>query len=598
MAICLVVVLMAIHGIYRQVKDFDMLVYDDFEHIVYNPGVVAPQEKIAWTSIWGKPYFDLYVPVAYTMWALVVNHTISSSDRNLDPLMLAKSQPLASALHTTNLYLHELCTILVYVLLLMVGMSPIGSAIGTLVFALHPLQVESVAWISEGRGLLAAALGLTSLTLWLWSMRDLELSSDSKRRQKPYLVWSGLGLAWCLFIASTLAKPSTVILPAIGGCLAYWTIKIPLRRIAVHFIPWVITGLLISGMTGFLQKDLVAPWSWWERGLLAIDSFFFYLHKVLWPSSLLPDYGRQPNLDASYALGLLVATMALLGVVFLSLRQRRTLGIVVGLFIFSLSLSPHLGILPSLYQSVSTVADRYAYLALVGPAYGVALTWTWEAPENKRGLKVFLLVGTAVWLGILVHKTMEQLPLWRTTETLFQYNLAKHPASFTPAHALGDLAMIQGNVHKAADYYRRAIEARPLFAQGYASLGHALLDDKKPQEAKQALRQAITINNQNPSALLNLGVSLQRTGDVAGAMETYLAVNALNPHPLAYFNLGSIYLQQGSLEQAESCFLSALRLNPRLHQAHSSLALIYDRKGRLDERDQHLQQATRLKQTL
>jgi tetratricopeptide (TPR) repeat protein len=325
-----------------------------------------------------------------------------------------------------------------------------------------------------------------------------------------------------------------------------------------------------------------------------MDALVFYLRQLFWPTTLLPDYGRQPTFDLVHAVALLVAGGLLLGLALVTAKKTRAVLALTPLLIFAVGLGPHLGFFPSLYQSVSTVADRYTYLALIGPAFGIALVWTLALDGKRKPWQGCLLAASALWLGMLLSKTTNQIPLWKTTESLFSYNTVQYPASFTAPHALGDLAMVRGDAKKAAEYYRQSIQVRPHFAQGYASLGHALLDDKNPQAAKLALTQAVALNNQNPSALLNLGVSLQRTGDVAAAKEKYLAVNGLSPHPLAYYNLGSIYLQAGELDQAESAFLNALRLNPRLHQAHSQLGLLYDRRGQTEERDRHLHAAAAL----
>jgi tetratricopeptide (TPR) repeat protein len=592
----LLLVLTLTHSILRQVENFELLVYDDLEHIVYNPAVSAATERPDLASIWRKPYFDLYVPVAYTTWALIVHQATSPAERRVDPLQLRKNQALSTALHRTNLYLHETSTGLIFLLLLLLGSAPSGAAVGSLVFALHPIQVESVAWISEGRGLLATALGLGALTLWMMAMKLYANKSGRGSNNSGTIFWLAMALAWCLYGASILAKPSTVILPAIALTLATLGSKVSYRRVCLWLIPWILVSIGAASWTAYLQKDLVSPWPWWERGLLATDSFIFYLKQILWPSTFLPDYGREPILAITHVVLLMIAGMLSIGLMSLFIRKKLSPHIVVTALVFTLGLSPHLGLFPSFYQSLSTVADRYSYLAMLGIAYGLAFGWTWSL-ENRANLwSRSLFVVLPLWLGILVYKTILYLPLWQRSQTLFEYNLEHFPGSFTASHALGDLSMIERDVKKAAKFYRQAIQARPQFAQGYASLGHALLEDQKPEEAKVALMQATTINSQHSSALLNLGVSLQRTGDLSAAKEKYLAVNALAPHHLAFFNLGSIYLQQKNLEQAEEAFKSALLLDPRLHQAHLKLAEICERKGRLSERDQHLQSAASIRQ--
>lgn len=594
----LLLVLTLTHSIFRQVENFELLVYDDLEHIVYNPAVSAATDRPDLASIWRKPYFDLYVPVAYTTWALIVHHATSPDERRVDPLLLAKNQALSTTLHRTNLYLHEMSTGLIFLLLVLLGSSPSGAAVGSLVFALHPIQVESVAWISEGRGLLATALGLGALTFWMMAVNLYDSKSGRGSNQSGTMFWLAMVLGWCLYGASVLAKPSTVILPAIALTLATLSSKVTYRRVYLWLIPWVLVSIGVASWTAYLQKDLISPWSWWERGLLATDSLVFYLKQVLWPSTLLPDYGRAPTLAYFHVVLLLITVMLSLGMMSLVIQKKLSAHILVTALVFTIGLSPHLGLFPSFYQSLSTVADRYSYLAMLGIAYGIAFGWTWSIENRPNRWSLSLFVFVPLWLGFLAYKTILQLPLWQGSQTLFEYNLEHFPGSFTASHALGDLSMIERDVKKAANFYRQAIQARPQFAQGYASLGHALLEGQKPDEAKVALQKATAINSQHSSALLNLGVSLQRTGNLSAAKEKYLAVNALSPHHLAFFNLGSIYLQQGEIDQAEAAFQNALLLNPRLYQAHLKLAEIYEGKGRLRERDQHLQSAASIRQNL
>ncbi len=595
-AFYLLLVLTLTHGVFRQVENFELLVYDDLEHIVYHPAVSTPTERPDLASIWRKPYFDLYVPVAYSTWALIVHQATSPTDRLVDPLKLAENQALSTALHRTNLYLHEISTGLIFLLLVLLGSAPSGAAVGSLVFALHPIQVESVAWISEGRGLLATALGLGALTLWMMAMKLYDTKSYRGSTYGRHIFCLEIGLGWCLYGASVLAKPSTVILPVIALALATLTTKVTYRRVCLWLIPWFLVSVGMALWTAYLQKDLISPWSWWERGLLAMDSFIFYLKQIIWPSTFLPDYGRQPTFEISYVVILLVVGTMSLGVGALSIKKKLSTHLLITALVFTLGLSPHLGLFPSFYQSLSTVADRYGYLAMFGIAYGIAFGWTWSVERRANLFSRCLFAIFPIWLFFLAYKTIMQLPLWRSSQTLFEYNLEHNKGSFTAFHALGDLSMIQGDLKKAAIFYRQAIQARPQFPQGYASLGHALLEDKKPDEAKLALTQATTLNNQHSSALLNLGVSLQRTGDLSAAKEKYQAVNSLTPHHLAFFNLGSIYLQEGNLDLAENAFNSALALNPRLYQAHLKLAEICERTGRLGEREQHLQNASLLKQ--
>ena len=590
------IIVTTVFGVFRSVRDAEILVYDDLEHIVYNPQLMHNADGINWHGLWTKPYFDLYVPLSYSAWALVVDRTLTQNETFNDPLILAQNKNLATNLHSLSLALHELNSVLIFFLLTMLGTSWSGGVIGSLLFALHPLQVESVAWISECRGLLATAFALMALILWLSSIQRLKSvksgMNETQAKQKNFFYAVEI-LAWTLFSLSLLAKPSTVVVPVLATIFGVAFFEISLSHAALRILPWFLSSIMATGITALLQKDLVSLWPWWERILVAGDAFNFYLKKIALPVTLMPDYSRRPDLtDLSLAIPAGLIWVAF-GYVLFSFRNYKV--VLVTMTVFLVALISQLGFFPSLYQSVSTVADRYVYLAMLGPAYGIGKLWDLDGisfKSSKIHVRAWwsLVMKTAIIAGLcgLTYKTTLQLGLWQSTTSLFAYNAHENHMSYTAPHALGDLAMMRHDGAKAAMFYRRAIHARPEFAQGYASLGRVLLEQGKAEEAKAELLKAVEINAGDPSSRLNLGVSLQRTGFMDQAVQEYHAVNALSPHPLAYFNLGAIYMQKEAWTEAESAFLEALKLNPRLAEAQVKLTRVHEILKEKSEHDTQL----------
>ena len=572
---------------YRPAHNFEMLLYDDLEHIVYNPSIIAEPGFERWQQIWTKPYFDLYVPVTYSFWAVAFDYSIRPEVRRGDPLVIAREGALTRTLHLMNLMFHAGNVVWVWLIFLQMRAAIFPAALGALVFALHPLQVESVAWISELRGVLAVHFGLISLWLWIGVMTTR--SHQPINKHKNWILVTREIASLCCFCLSLLAKPSVVVLPGFAIVCARYRLDCSWKQIIQKIAPWLLAVGLAIAVTSILQKDLIPLWPWWQRLFVAGDSLWFYTAKFFWPEYLLIDYSRRPDFREISQLFVSALVWVVLGCMAWFARRRSDLLVAGGLWL--IGLSSQLGLISSLYQSISTVADRYAYLGLLGPAFAAACVGGYCKCAERTWKKYwgYFLIMTALFA--MAAKTSEQLQVWKQSEMLFAHTLRFNAQSYTSLHGLGDLASLQSDQSLAEYYYREAIKARPEFAQGYASLGKALLAQGRLEEARDALGRSLSINRENASARLNFGVSLQRLRDYERALREYLALIAETKHPLAYFNAGTVYVYKQMWVEAEACFLQALELNPHLHQAHAQLGRIYEQLGKIELRDQHLRAA-------
>jgi hypothetical protein len=264
--ICLIVGLVTVCT-FSRVSTFDFVAWDDMLHVYQNP-YLQPFNFKSLLHFWQHPYYSLYIPISYMVFGLISliaggarnGSRISAFDTNLNPHLF----------HDANLLLHAANAVLVYLLVKKTVKSELPSALGAMLFALHPLQVESVAWISELRGLLSAVFALSGMLLF-------QQSEDDRSLLKPKLLF-----AHVLFALSLLAKPSVVMVPFV--LLIWQTLfrRVGFRETLKKLTPWFVLATLDTVKTHMVQPvTLVAHLTLWQRLLVAFDSLGFYVEKLL-----------------------------------------------------------------------------------------------------------------------------------------------------------------------------------------------------------------------------------------------------------------------------------------------------------------------------
>lgn len=505
------------------------------------------------------------MPITYNAWAWLYAKSFDDAG-TFSPRLL----------HEANVVAHAIAAVLVYLLLLrlLVDTTKRGAfaaGVGAMLFAIHPLQVESVAWISELRGLLAADFAIASMLCYAVA------AQSSRRWGAALFVLSPLLLA-----CATLCKPSVAAVPAMLFIIDRVWIGRPTRRAILSLVPHV----AIAAGTLVLMRQLQSGGSTdvppWKRPFVAADALSFYLGRLVWPFDLSADYSRTPALAARsnwFWIAWLVPVA--IGIV-LAFRPRRSL--IVGAALFAIALLPVLGLVPFEFQRISTVADRYAYLALLGPAFAIAMI---TAEFARR--RVWIAGGaSAVLVALLAWRSSGLLSAWQNDQSLWQHAARVNPQALValcniadaqakrgeraPARAtltrvlaiessnpnahfgMASLADDEGDVAGAVEwylkattanpadsstiatandgaglvlakagrfveaetYFRRALEAEPEFSLGWNDLGALLLDLKRPDEAKKAFERALKISPGHPIALQNLATACERLGDDRG----------------------------------------------------------------------------------
>ena len=513
--------------------DFSFLRWDDPVNVTENPFLLRP----SWGSlaqIWSAAYEGLYVPLTYSVWLLVVT--------------FAGPPPSPAVFHGLSTVTHLINALLAFAWLFRLlpegGEAPpwrrgAGAAVGALLFAVHPLQVEPVAWVTCFRDLLSATFGLLTLHLLL----------------RPAGAKAQL-LAGLTFALALLAKPSVASLPLVVGAVSLLFTGEGLLVAARRMAPLALLSIVAVWVTRQAQHAPGEADPLWMRPLVALDSLQFYLTKLLWPASLSLDYGRTTASlwqAGAFAWCWILPLLLLAGAWAL---RRRWPPALLGAAIFVAALLPTLGLVGFAFQSFSNVADRYAYLALLGPALWAAFA------VQRLGLKAAVPLGLAlVVLAMLCRQTLSP---WRDNESLFSRTLEVSPKSAMAATNLGLTRLERGDAQAALALFERAVASNPNYLVAVENLGTTLVDLRRYAEAIPHLSRALKQGVPSADLEVNLGAALVLSGSIDEGVAHYRRALELNPRfAQAYSNLGAVELAYGRYDAAQKLFEQAVQLAPQ-----------------------------------
>ena len=490
--------------------------WDDDIHVHANPHLA----ELSWSSLaafWSGPWQQLYIPLTYSVWA-----GLAALSRWAAGLPVANGALDAVWFHGANVAVHTCSAVLAFALLRRVvgrffSQAPekttnVAAAIGAAFYALHPLQVEPVAWISGLRDVLGGCLGLAALVVLF--------GSD---RLRPARIIA----ATMLFLASLAAKPAGVALPLVAGILAFVPFRWPLRRMAAVFAPWLLIGgawVLLTSRAQWAAELAVGLVPTWMRPLVAADALGFYLMKTFAPFRLAADYGRSP--DTVLAWGALWWMWILPAALAAALALIKTLRIyLVPFAIFAAALLPTLGLVPFNFQVVSTVADRYVYFALFGPALALAMIVV-------QGGRSWITAVAAAWVAVLLGLTVWRLPVWSEDLKLFAATLETNPRSWKAMHNYASALDDRGRTEEGERLMREVIASRPDSAEAYNDLGVMLWKLGRRGEAAQATQRALELRP-TPGAANNLATMQAQLGNRAGQVAALRKSLELDPDDTA-----------------------------------------------------------------
>ncbi len=477
--------------------------------------------------------------------------------------------------HLVNLLQHAAAAWLV--MLLMRRLELPGAELAAGIFALHPVAVESVAWISEQKNTLSAVLFLGAALLYL--------EFDRSRRRRTY------ALALGLFILALLTKTVTATLPAVLLVLFWWQRgRLSLRRDVLPLLPWFALALASGLFTAWVERSLIGAQgvefdlTTIQRGLLAGRALCFYFGKLIWPIDLVFIYPRwtlDPTVWWQY---LFPAAVVLLGAVLLW-RARRQRGPLAVFLLYSGTLFPALGFFNVYPFLFSYVADHFQYLAslaVIVPAAGILTRLTTALPTPAR---ISLAVVLLLTLGGL---TWAQTWQYKDAATLYRTVLRDNPDCWLAYNNLGNLAIRSPDgLDEATAHYSEVVRLRPNFADGHFNLANTLA--KHPDRRTEAIAHyetALRLQPDHADASNHLGNLLARDpAQLPRAIACFEAALRSNPaFAEAHCNLGNALSRLADRRtEALAHYAEAIRLRPDFTDAHYNLAVAYARlPGRRD----------------
>jgi hypothetical protein len=473
--------------LYGRALNYSFVWDDERAHLTANDHFMSGNWKAIWT-----PGSGLFIPVSYTLWYGI---KLLSQDE--------KGQLQPSAFHLANLMLHAGNALLLFVFLSRLKLTRGAALAGSIFFLIHPLQVESVVWISEFRGLLATFFALLSLNLY-WQELTYHRDAAALRNATGFL------LATVAFVLALLSKPSVILLPFILLALV-WILQPERIRLALYSLPlWLILVLPVAWLTAQAPPPEVREEEVpvYLNPFIAAYTIAFYLVKLVWPADLAPCYGITPPMLIKQAT-LYLSLPVLLGSAWFVYSNRKKIAppVMAAIWFLLLAILPVSGIISFIYQHHSVVADRYVYFGMAG--LGLLVAYLWEKGNSFR----FIRYSFIVWLLILATISFRQVGVWKDEHTLWQTSLQVNPDQWAANYNLGVHYMKQQQVTKAIEHYTAALKANPFEKNTLENRANALARLNRFEEALADYHSALELDETDGSIYYNRALTYYRMGE-------------------------------------------------------------------------------------
>lgn len=584
----------AVFTLYFQVTDFDFINFDDPSYVLENPLV---NKGVSFNNI-----MNAFISFDNANWHPLtwVSHMVDVELFGLNPGMH----------HLVNVFIHLANSILLLLVFFLMTGAPWRSFILAALFAVHPLHVESVAWISERKDVLSTFFWFATMLCYWWYV--------TKRTASRYL------LVVAAYVLGILSKPMVVTLPVILILLDFWplqriypkdTLKDQWRDIKILMyekIPLFILSAVSSGMTFYAQQKGQAVVSLENINVIlrienAIISYVVYIEKAILPFNLSIYYTYSAKMPFIWVS--LCAIFSILMTVFSFIKRSSRPYLVTGWLWYVITLVPVIGIVQVGSQAS---ADRYTYIPLIGIFFLLIWGVSDKIQTSKPG-RVFFSVLTLFIIAAFMRISWVQIGYWKDSETLFRHALISTPdnhiAHFQYGRALSD----KGKYPEAIKEYFEAIRIAPTFADVYVNLANLMLRRGFPDESIIYSSKALTLNSKHKLALINMGMAYSVKGNLPKAIEFYNKYISENPDgsdipsvrkardnakiilerqdreiaglknsimenkqdPIPPLRLAKIYMSREDFDAAAIFFQKALLIDPRLKDALNGLVSVY-----------------------
>jgi tetratricopeptide (TPR) repeat protein len=490
--------------------------------------------------------------------------------------------------HLLSILLHAFSALLLVRILRKLSLPGEAAWLAGGIFALHPVMVESVAWITELKNTLSGVFFLCAGLAYL--------KFDHGREKKHYAV------ALILFLLGLLSKSVIVTLPAALLAVFWWKRgRIGWKRDVAPLVPFFAIGIISGLFTAWVERRYIVAavsefnLAFIDRCLIAGRAVWFYLYKLLWPVNLIFIYPRW-HIDATAVRQYMFPAAFLLAAVLCwGLRSRSRAPLAVLLY-FTITLFPALSFFNVYWFRFSFVADHFQYLAGIGPlsaAAAIIVQGTGLLQEKLRRPLQPLLCG--MLLSVLFLLSRQQSRMYSDAETLYRTIVTMNGNSCLAHNNLGVQLANMGRTDEALVHYQKALELDPNYAETHYNLNLLLAKMGRTDEALAHYQKALELNPNQAEAHDNLGLLFADMGQPDKALVHYQRALEINPnYDKAHYNLGILLADMGRTDEALVHFQKALECNPHHAEAHSNLGLLCAKMGRTDEALAHYRKALEL----
>jgi protein O-mannosyl-transferase len=537
---------------YHPVAGYGYISLDDPLYVSENPHV---QAGLTWEGIrWAFTSFDA------SNW-----HPLTWLSLMLD-VQLFGNQP--GAFHTANLCLHIVTAIL---LLLFLARTTerlwLAAAVAGL-FALHPLHVESVAWISERKDVLSGLFWMASMLAYAWYS-----GRPSWKRYAVVVIFFALGL---------MAKPMLVTLPLVLLLLDYWPLQRPgahvsVVRLVLEKLPLLAVSAASCIVTVAAQRPATSSMQTiglWDRLANAASSCVIYIRQMLWPTDLAILYPLASGPSGAAAISALVLIIAFTAAAVYWRRSRQY--VLVGWLWYLVTLIPVVGLVQ---VGIQSHADRYTYIPLIG-LFIIVVSAVGELVERRTLTRPAVITAAAVTFVLLAGVTWHQVSYWRNTMILYMRASASNDPASQPY--LGVLFAPLDNRQMAAQL-QEAISLHPGWARAHAHLGAVLAASGQIDAGMGECQKSLQLQPNLAVGHRTMGMLMAARGNYGGAAQEYSRSLSIEPDGTTWVNLADAQMRLGQPDKAEASLRSAIAMDPRIAISHTNLAVLLAQLGRRDE---------------
>ena len=526
--ICAVLAAMTL-AVFGQTLRHDFVNFDDDVYVYANPMVARglSSEGIVWAFT--RVHASNWHPLTW------ISHMLDCQIYGLHP----------GGHHLTSVLIHIATVIALFLVLRQMTGAFWRSAFVAAVFAIHPLRVESVAWVAERKVVLSGFFFMLTVGAYV------------RYARRPWSVF-GYGLVVLLFVMGLMCKPMLVTVPLVLLLLDYWPLKrqVPLVRLVLEKLPLLGLSAFVAAGTMMAQKAPIQSGGLFPLPLRLANACVacrVYLDQMVYPAGLAVLYPLSHVLPASEA-AMAVFLLACFSV-FAWRERRKQPWVLTGWLWYLVMLLPVVGIIQVGDQAH---ADRYTYL----PQIGIYVALTWLAAELKPGRAVAGVLMAGI-LAVLMFCAWKQTGYWQDSISLWSRAVACTKNNSTAYNNLGNALCQQGRMDEGIENFELALQINPRDQGAHNNLGNGLLQKGRIDEAIDQFQQALQIQPAYAEAFTDLGNALIQKGKVDDAIDQYLQALQIRPNfATAHNNLGNALLQKGRTDEAINQYQQALQLNP------------------------------------